>query len=101
MNRAIFLDKDGTLVHNMPYNVKREMIRIYAGAFEALAVLQQKGYLLIVVSNQPGLALGLFAEEDLTSSFAYINEQFRQKGVVIENFFWCPHDVKGKIEKYA
>jgi HAD superfamily hydrolase (TIGR01662 family) len=61
----VFLDKDGTLVVDVPYNVDPELIRLAPGAMEGLLALHAAGYALIVVSNQSGVARGLFAEEAL------------------------------------
>ncbi len=63
--RAVFLDKDGTLIEDVPYNVDPALIRLTPGAGEALAALQGAGYKLIVVSNQSGVARGLFGEAAL------------------------------------
>ena len=60
MRRAIFLDKDGTLVENVPYNVDCQQIRLTHRAGEALRRWHRQGYALVVVTNQPGVALGYF-----------------------------------------
>ena len=65
MNKAIFLDKDGTLIHDLPYNVNPDLITWQDGVFEALRSLSAEGYLLVIVTNQSGVARGLFKEEDL------------------------------------
>ena len=56
---AVFLDKDGTLIEDVPYNVDPELIRLTDGAVDGLQALHDAGYLLIVVSNQSGVARGL------------------------------------------
>jgi D-glycero-D-manno-heptose 1,7-bisphosphate phosphatase len=56
--RAVFLDKDGTLVENVPFNVDPERITLAPGAVEAVSRLAEQGYRILVVSNQPGVALG-------------------------------------------
>jgi HAD superfamily hydrolase (TIGR01662 family) len=63
--KAIFLDKDGTLVENVPYNVDPDLIRLAPGAVEGLSVLHAAGYRLLVISNQSGVARGLFPESAL------------------------------------
>lgn len=60
MKRAVFLDKDGTLIEDVPYNADPVKIRLAPGAGEALRRLEQEGYLLIMISNQSGVALGYF-----------------------------------------
>src|SRR5690606_31157302 len=57
---AVFLDKDGTLVENVPYNVDPALLRFTGGAIDGLRLLAAAGYRLFVVSNQPGIALGRF-----------------------------------------
>ena len=58
--RAVFLDKDGTLVEDVPFNVDLERIRLTAGAAGALKCLKSEGFALVGISNQPGVARGLF-----------------------------------------
>ena len=65
MNRAVFIDKDGTLVEDIPYNVDPARIVLAPGAREAVAAFAEAGYRVVVVSNQPGVALRRFGEADL------------------------------------
>ena len=53
MNKAVFIDKDGTLIKNIPHNVKPELVEFEDGAFESLLKLQKIGYKLIIISNHP------------------------------------------------
>ena len=63
--RAVFIDKDGTLVENVPYNVDPDRIVLTPGAAPGVRQLKAHGYRVIVVSNQPGVGLGLFDHEAL------------------------------------
>src|SRR6202030_341868 len=63
--RAVFLDKDGTLVEDVPYNVDPDRIRLTARAGAGLGMLHRAGFRLVVVTNQSGVARGMFAEEAL------------------------------------
>ena len=65
MRRAVFLDKDGTLVKDVPYNVDPAKIHLAPYALDALRLLQDNGYDLFLVTNQSGIALGYFTETDL------------------------------------
>ena len=65
--KAVFIDKDGTLVQDLPYNVDPERIELLPGVGKALRRLQDEGFLLFVVSNQPGVALGRFPASALTA----------------------------------
>lgn len=101
MSKAIFIDKDGTLIHNVPYNVNPRKIKLNDGAVEMLASLQQRDYLLIVVSNQAGVAKGYFTEKELMQVNRRINELLLANGVAIDAFYYCPHHPDGIIAEYA
>jgi D-glycero-D-manno-heptose 1,7-bisphosphate phosphatase len=101
VNKAVFLDKDGTLIRDIPYNVDPALITLSPYAPEALLHLQQQGYALFVVSNQPGIALGYFSEADVQRAFLAICKMLRRHGVRLDGFYYCPHDVNGKQWPYV
>ena len=80
MNKAVFLDKDGTLIPDIPYNIDTSKITFTTGAFEALHLLQEQDYLLVIVSNQSGIAKGYFTEEAFRQVPLYFIERFLQEG---------------------
>lgn len=98
---AVFLDKDGTLVEDVPYNVDPERIRFLPGVAEGLRMLAEEGFRLAVVSNQPGIALGYFSESALEAAERRLNEMFEDAGARLEGFYYCPHDPKGTVPAYA
>lgn len=89
--RAIFLDKDGTLVDDVPYNVEPILIRLARGAANALPLLRREGYRLIVVSNQSGVALRKFSESRLAGVRRRLDELCRDVGASLDGFYYCPH----------
>ncbi|KAB7733222.1 HAD-IIIA family hydrolase [Rudanella paleaurantiibacter] len=91
MNKAIFLDKDGTLIVDVPYNVDPNRITFYPDAVGALRTLQTAGYRLVVVSNQSGVARGYFAESALTAVWQRLADEVAPAGVVFDGFYYCPH----------
>lgn len=91
MNKAVFLDKDGTLIEDSPYNVDPKLVKIEEGVIEGLLKLQENGFKLIVISNQPGVALGLFRLEDLEKLVVYFTGLLKEKGVELAGFYFCPH----------
>jgi len=93
--RAVFVDKDGTLVHDVPYNVDPERITLIAGVGESLRRLQDAGFLLFVVSNQPGVALGRFPATALGAVEARLDELLAPFGVMFTAYCWCPHPPVG------
>jgi D-glycero-D-manno-heptose 1,7-bisphosphate phosphatase len=99
--QAVFLDKDGTLIEDVPYNVDPAQIRLEPGAIEGLRLLRDAGFRLIVVSNQPGVAHGLFAESALAGVETRLRELLTAGGVALDGFYHCPHHPKGSVADYA
>lgn len=91
VRRAVFLDKDGTLIENEPYNVSPERVRFAADAFPLLRDLQSADYDFYIVTNQPGIALGLFPMNDLLEHLEYISGQLKLNGIRVNDIFFCPH----------
>lgn len=86
-NRAVFLDKDGTLVVNVPYNVDPARIVLARGAEHAVRCLSTYGFRVLVVSNQPGAALGMFPEEALHGVRGHLAKALP----ALDGFYYCPH----------
>ncbi len=101
MTPAIFIDKDGTLVHDLPYNVDPGRMTLRENAGPALARLQRAGYALFVVSNQPGIALGFYDESALAAMWRRLAEAVAQFGVEFRGFYYCPHHPHGLHPRYA
>lgn len=99
--RAIFLDKDGTLVENVPFNVNPALIQLTWQAGQALQIFRSLGYKLIVVSNQSGIAKGLFTETALKPVENRLAERLIQYGVTLDGFYYCPHSPDGVVSRYA
>jgi D-glycero-D-manno-heptose 1,7-bisphosphate phosphatase len=99
--RAVFLDKDGTIIENVPYNVDPERIRLNPRAEEGLSRLHRAGYLLFVVSNQAGVARGYFPESALGPVEARLRELLAAFGVPLAGFTYCPHHPEGSVEGFS
>lgn len=97
---AVFLDKDGTLVDDVPYNVDPALIRLTRGAGEGLRRLRGAGFRLFVVSNQSGVARGYFSEDALGPAEERLRELLSSEEVEIEAFRWCPHHPEGSVDRY-
>ncbi len=89
--RAVFLDKDGTLVENVPYNADPTRLRFTPYALEALTLLSAFDYTLVVVTNQPGVALGRFDQRALNALEQGLRELLAAAGVTLAGFYACPH----------
>lgn len=101
LSKAVFLDKDGTLIENVPYNVDPQLIRLSPGASEGLRMLQAAGYELLVVSNQSGIARGLFSEDALVTVEQRLHQLLSAVGVSLDGFYFCPHHPHGIVPEYA
>lgn len=97
----VFIDKDGTLVENVPYNVDPALIRLSRGAERAIARLAKAGFRLVVVSNQPGVALGRFPESALLRVKERLGELLAPLGAELAGFYYCPHHPEGSVAEYA
>jgi D-glycero-D-manno-heptose 1,7-bisphosphate phosphatase len=101
MRPAIFLDKDHTLIPDLPYNVDPEKISLTPGVDRALPMLQQAGYAIVVVSNQSGVAKGFFPLSALQRVEEKLRHLLAQSGVRLDGFYCCPHHPEGTIAQYA
>ncbi|MFP5390623.1 MAG: D-glycero-alpha-D-manno-heptose-1,7-bisphosphate 7-phosphatase [Gammaproteobacteria bacterium] len=99
--RAIFLDKDGTLIEDVPYNTDPRHIHLCSGAGAALRLLAALDYRLFVVSNQDGVARGVFPEADLERVRRRIADLLFREGVQLDGFYYCPHHPDGTLARHA
>ncbi|OQP49940.1 D-glycero-alpha-D-manno-heptose-1,7-bisphosphate 7-phosphatase [Niastella populi] len=95
MKKAVFIDKDGTLIKNLPWNVNTQLIQFEENAIASLQLLQESGYQLVLISNQPGIALGYFTEEAVIQVFKYLEHALTGHGVQLNAYYYCPHDARG------
>lgn len=93
MNKAIFLDRDGTLNNNRDhyYIWQREEFRLNPGVIETLAQLRSRGYLLIVVSNQGGISRGEYGLRDVEELHEHLQALLEKEGVRLDEIYYCPH----------
>ncbi|MGE5140552.1 MAG: D-glycero-alpha-D-manno-heptose-1,7-bisphosphate 7-phosphatase [Rudaea sp.] len=98
---AVFVDKDGTLIEDVPYNVDPDLIRLVPGAAESLRRLQRLGFKIAVVSNQSGVARGLFAERELGDVENRLRQLLSEGEVHLDGWYYCPHHPEGIVREYA
>jgi D-glycero-D-manno-heptose 1,7-bisphosphate phosphatase len=100
MRRAVFLDRDGTIVEDTGYLHEREKARFLPGAIKAIRLLNGDGLIVIVVTNQAGIARGYYTEEAVNELHKYMRDVLAEQGAVIDAFYYCPHHIEGTIERY-
>lgn len=91
MEKAIFLDKDGTLIKDVPYNVDPGRIVCYPDIFASLRLMQKNGYKLIIISNQSGIAKRYFTISDLDIAFSELSDQLKAEHIILDGIYYCPH----------
>ncbi|HEX2089446.1 MAG TPA: HAD family hydrolase [Actinomycetota bacterium] len=99
--RAVFLDKDGTLIDDVPYNADPAKMRLSPGAAEGIRSLAEAGFRLFVVSNQSGVARGHFAEQDLSAVEDRLRTLMTEAGAKLDGFYYCPHYPDGSVTEYS
>lgn len=100
MKKAVFLDRDGTINVEKDYLYKIEDFEWETGAKEAIKIFKELGYVIVVVTNQSGVARGYYKEEDVVKLHNFMNEELAKEEAEIDSFYYCPHHEKG-IPKYA
>ena len=85
---AIFIDRDGTIIHDADYLSSVAELEVFDFASEAMEMLREKGYLIIVISNQSGIGRGIFDSAAVHAVHREINERL---GGLIDAFYFCPH----------
>jgi D-glycero-D-manno-heptose 1,7-bisphosphate phosphatase len=99
-NKAIFLDRDDTIIEDPGYINNPDQVKLLDGAAEALSSLKGMGYKLVVVSNQSGVARGIVTEEALGSIHKRLEQLLAEKGVSLDRIYYCPYHPNGVIPKY-
>lgn len=91
MNKAVFLDRDGVINVDKGYVHKVEDFEFVDGIFELCEFFQRNGYLIIVITNQAGIARGYYTEEDFLKLTDWMLKEFKIRGIDIAKVYYCPH----------
>ncbi len=101
MNKAVFLDRDGTINVEKNYLYRIEDFEFLPGAVDAMRLLQDAGYKLIIVSNQSGIARGFYTEDDFLLLNEWMLTELDRFGITIDRVYYCPHLPNASVEKYS
>ena len=99
-NKAVFLDRDGTINVDKHYLYKIEEFEFLSGAVEGMRALQEAGYLLIIVTNQSGIGRGYYTEEAFHTLNQWMIETLERQGVHITAVYYCPHLPDAALPEY-
>ena len=99
--KAIFLDRDGVINVDKQYICKIEDFTFIPGVFEAVKKARDSGYKIFVVTNQSGIALKYYSESDYKILTEWMIKQFKEKGIVFDGIYYCPHHSNGTDKEYT
>ncbi len=98
---AVFLDRDGTINEQMGYINHLSRFHILSGVPDAIKLFNKAGYLVIVITNQSGVARGYYPMSLVEEVHEYMVQTLRQEGASIDGIFFCPHYPRGEVREYA
>lgn len=99
-NKALFLDRDGVINKDIEYAYRKEQIIFNRDIFDVCRKAVEKGYLIIIITNQAGVAKGYYSEEDVRSLHDWISLKFKEMGIHITSFYFCPYHIDGTVKEY-
>ena len=99
MRPAVFLDRDGTMIHDVGYLSRREDVRWFSSAIDAIRLLNRAGFAVCVTTNQGGVGLGLYEEQFVLDVHQEMSETLAAAGARIDGWFYCPHYPTAVVER--
>jgi D-glycero-D-manno-heptose 1,7-bisphosphate phosphatase len=99
-SQAVFLDRDGTLIEEAGYLERLDQVRLFPWTIDAVRLLNRAGFVVVVTTNQAGIARGFFSEAFVQETHRYLDERFAEGGARIDRYYYCPHHLDGKVEAY-
>ena len=100
MTPAVFLDRDGTVIQERGYLDRLELIELFPWSVEAIRLLKDAGYAVVIVTNQAGIARGYFDEAFVQAAHVHLDALLRESGAVVDGYYYCPHHPDGDVERY-
>ena len=97
---TVFLDRDGTLIEEVGYLSHLDRIVLYPWSIESVKLLNRAGFKVVVVTNQAGVARGLFDEDFIDEAHRFLDQKFGDGGAMIDKFYYCPHHPEASVEAY-
>ena len=99
--RAVFLDRDGTIIEEVGYLDRAERVEFYPWTIDAIRAFNRAGFAVVMISNQSGVARGFFTEAVVDDVHARVAAMLAEGGARIDAYYYCPHHPDGKVAGYA
>lgn len=100
MTPAVFLDRDGTMIHDVGYLRHVDEVRWFASTIDAIRLLNRAGFLVCVTTNQSGIGRGHYTEADLAGIHASMAADLAAGDARIDGWFYCPHHPDAELPEY-
>ncbi|HSR68363.1 MAG TPA: D-glycero-beta-D-manno-heptose 1,7-bisphosphate 7-phosphatase [Acidobacteriota bacterium] len=97
---AVFLDRDGTVMEDVGYLDDPDGVAIFEEAIEAISALREAGFKIVIVTNQSGLARGLFTEKTLNDIHDTLRAAFQHQGAPLDGIYYCPHHPQAAVARF-
>ena len=98
--RAVFLDRDGTMIEDVGYLDRLERLKLFPYTIDAVRLLNRAGYKVVVVTSQNGVAQGVLTEAFVGEAHAHLSQVSGAAGAKIEGYYYCPHSTHAAVERY-
>jgi D-glycero-D-manno-heptose 1,7-bisphosphate phosphatase len=98
---AVFLDRDGTLIEDIPYLGSVDRLALFPWTIDAVRALNRAGLAVVIVSNQSGIARGFMSEAAVQDIHREITRRLEAGGARVEAYYYCPHHPEGTVEPYG
>lgn len=100
MRRAVFVDRDGTLIAERGYLDRLDAVELFAWSAAAIRDLRAAGFAVIVITNQAGVARGFFDEAFVRATHAHLDRLLAAEGAAVDGYYYCPHHPEGRVDSY-
>lgn len=99
--RALFIDRDGTLTYPFHYPSRPEQLHLYEDIGPGLRALQNMGFRMVVITNQAGIARGYFTHADLMALHQHLTQELAKQDIHIDAIYHCPHHPEGQVPQFS
>lgn len=100
MKPAVFLDRDGTLIEDVGYLDRLDRIALFPWTVDAIRALNRGGFIVVVITNQSGVARGFFTEAFVEETHRHLGARLAAGGARIDAYYYCPHHPDGTVAAY-